>query len=368
MKHSDSLVNLAPALAAAQAEMPAVGFDSQNPFLKNQYASLGAVISVTRPILAKHGLSIVQFPASAPGIIKRDEPIDEKVPTSARIQTEREGIESIGVETVLLHQSGEWLAETLFIPIVKEKGKSTAQVSGSIISYLRRYAWSSVLGLYADEDDDGTGVQERGGYEPGGRFDDLPQDKPGQKGAPSSAPPAGKAPATPASGAGRPMVAELIKRLGPNLSEFVRCLQERDADGKGGVVLVNKQGIDKLPDAWASHFLKNWDNEIAMVDLWCAQNPPATGAYGPVEVPRDANLDPNSPDAPWRSFTIPWGQHKGTALAKVDKKVLFGFWANFTVETEYKGAPKKAETIAADTKFREMLDEAGKHYEFHVSN
>ncbi len=83
-----------------------------------------------------------------------------------------------------------------------------------------------------------------------------------------------------------------------------------------------------------------------------------------IEVPRDKNCDPNSPDAPWRSFPVPWGKQAGTQLAKMDKAALFGWWANYEVETEYNGKPKSAATIAKDTLFREMLDEAGKHYEF----
>ena len=46
------------------------------------------------------------------------------------------------------------------------------------------------------------------------------------------------------------------------------------------------------------------------------------------------------------------------------KNYLFGLWANYTVETEYKGKSKKPETIAKDKTFREMLDLAGAHYEF----
>jgi len=84
----------------------------------------------------------------------------------------------------------------------------------------------------------------------------------------------------------------------------------------------------------------------------------------PIEVPREENIDPNSPQAPWRTFPVPWGKHAGTPLAQLDKGVLFGFWANFEVETEFNGKPKRKETIEKDRKFRLMLDEAGKHYEF----
>lgn len=69
-------------------------------------------------------------------------------------------------------------------------------------------------------------------------------------------------------------------------------------------------------------------------------------------------------DAPWRSFVIPFGKMAGKTLAEVDKKFLYGFWAGYTVETEWNGKPKKAETIAKDRAFRVALDDAGRHYEF----
>jgi hypothetical protein len=130
MNKSESIVKLAGALAKAQAEMPVVKMNAQNPFLKNKYADLGAVIETSRPVLAKHGLSIVQ---SVIG----------------------DGLQ-IGVTTMLMHESGEWLQDTITLLLGEEKGKSSAQVAGSIISYLRRYSWASILGLYADEDTDGN--------------------------------------------------------------------------------------------------------------------------------------------------------------------------------------------------------------------
>jgi hypothetical protein len=127
---SESVKSLAAALAAAQAEMPSVLMNAVNPFLKNKFADLGAVIETSRPVLAKHRLSVTQFPIS-------------------------DG-DRIGVTTTLMHESGEWISQSVSLPLSDEKGKSAAQVAGSIITYLRRYSWSSVLGLYADEDTDGS--------------------------------------------------------------------------------------------------------------------------------------------------------------------------------------------------------------------
>ena len=129
MNKSESITKLAQALAKAQGEMPVVRMNSQNPFLKNKYADLGAVIETSRPVLAKHGLSVSQFPVSVG--------------------------ERVGVTTILLHDSGEWLEDTLTFSVTDSKGLSLAQASGVVISYARRYSWASVLGLYADEDVDG---------------------------------------------------------------------------------------------------------------------------------------------------------------------------------------------------------------------
>jgi len=122
--------NLATALSKAQGEMPAVKFDSKNPFLKNNYASLGAIIATSKPILAKHGLAVTQL-------------------------VYNEG-DQVGVETILMHSSGEHISTRISMATEAEKGKSAAQVAGSIITYLRRYSLSSILGLYADEDGDGN--------------------------------------------------------------------------------------------------------------------------------------------------------------------------------------------------------------------
>lgn len=130
MNKSESLAKLGDALSKAQGEFRAVKFDSTNPFLKNHFASLGALIDHTRPILAKYGLSVSQLTFGEGGVA--------------------------GVETILLHASGEYLANSMSMQVGEEKGKSTAQVAGSIITYLRRYSYASLLGLYADEDGDGN--------------------------------------------------------------------------------------------------------------------------------------------------------------------------------------------------------------------
>jgi hypothetical protein len=123
---SDTIQNLAAALAAFQGDMPAVALDAQNPFLKNRYASLAQIVKTCAPHLAKHGLAVCQMPTEW------------------------------GLVTRVLHTSGEWMQSCLPYPAAAdEKGKSPAQLMGSNITYMRRYAYSAVLGIVADEDNDG---------------------------------------------------------------------------------------------------------------------------------------------------------------------------------------------------------------------
>lgn len=129
MNHSDSIANLAVALAQAQAELPSVPLDGHNSFNNTRYSTLKKTMETARPILAKHGLAVTQIVISSE--------------------------DRIGIETVLLHSSGEWISNTATVPTVDEKGKSAAQVVGSTISYLRRYAFAAIVGLYTDEESDG---------------------------------------------------------------------------------------------------------------------------------------------------------------------------------------------------------------------
>ncbi|HEY9173801.1 MAG TPA: ERF family protein [Verrucomicrobiae bacterium] len=157
MTKSETITHLATALAKAQAEMPVAVFDATNPFLKSKYASLGSVIQASRPILAKHKLSLVQFPISGPnlGLGNGTDGTNGTNGSGAHGVTRPTG-DYIGVESILTHESGEFVAERILIPLTEEKGKSKVQSAGSTLTYLRRYSWASILGMYSDEDSDGS--------------------------------------------------------------------------------------------------------------------------------------------------------------------------------------------------------------------
>lgn len=128
MKTSESITNIAKALAQFQGEVTNPKYTADNPFYKSKYTPLQDVISHIRPALAKSGLSVLQSPYSEDG-------------------------ESITVTTLLMHSSGEWIESD---PLTMRAEKITAQGAGSIITYARRYALSAILGIASEDDDDGN--------------------------------------------------------------------------------------------------------------------------------------------------------------------------------------------------------------------
>lgn len=129
MLHSDQMNEIATALSKAQKSIKGADKSASNPFFKSKYADLGSIIEAAREALTDNGLSVSQCPFS----------------TENRI----------GVETMLLHSSGQWIISAIDLPMGDERGKSNAQVLGSIITYLRRYSYAAMVGVYADDDNDG---------------------------------------------------------------------------------------------------------------------------------------------------------------------------------------------------------------------
>lgn len=134
IEHSQTFVELAKALCAAQAEMTSATKDAANPHFKSRYATLDAVIDAVRPAMAKNGLSFIQPPGTL---------TDEGLP----------------ITTMLMHTSGEFMRSTLHVPVVQR----TPQGIGSCISYGRRYSLMAILGIAAADDDDGEAAMGRNG-------------------------------------------------------------------------------------------------------------------------------------------------------------------------------------------------------------
>lgn len=126
-----SVALVSEALVKCQGAIKAAEFDATNPFFKSKYATLGSVIAASREALFKAGLAVLQVPT-----IEGDK---------------------VSVHTRLVHCSGQSLdCGVMSLPLEGNDRNSDAQVAGSILTYLKRYAWASVLGIYADSDDDGN--------------------------------------------------------------------------------------------------------------------------------------------------------------------------------------------------------------------
>lgn len=124
---SDEINELAAALVNAQGEFRAIPKTDTNPFFKSKYAGLASVVETASPVLEKNGLAVSQF-----------------------ISYEAGGGDTL--TTWLIHKSGQYLCDTMKLKL----GKEDAQGQGSAVTYARRYAYMAVLGLVADEDDDGN--------------------------------------------------------------------------------------------------------------------------------------------------------------------------------------------------------------------
>ena len=100
-----------------------------NPFFKSKYADLSSVVQAIKEPFANHGLSYVQFPIEDGG--------------------------RVGIETILMHESGEWLSNSFTVQLTKQD----AQGAGSAITYCRRYGLQAVAGI-PSEDDDGNAASK----------------------------------------------------------------------------------------------------------------------------------------------------------------------------------------------------------------
>lgn len=122
---------LAAALVAAMAEIKNPQFDKVNTGVGRgfQYASLGALLGAVKPVLAKHGLGVVQ---------------------AFRDYGDGSGC----VETTLVHETGESMS-TVSPPFALDPNP---QKTGAWVTYYRRYMLSGMLGVLGDEDDDAEAI------------------------------------------------------------------------------------------------------------------------------------------------------------------------------------------------------------------
>ena len=127
MKTSESIIELAKAMAAFQGEVKQPTKDGNNPHFRSSYVTLDGVVAAVTETASKHGLSFMQFPIN-------------------------DG-ERIGVKTLVMHTSGEFIESE---PVYSMPMKKDPQAAGSVITYLKRYSLAAIFGITSDVDDDGN--------------------------------------------------------------------------------------------------------------------------------------------------------------------------------------------------------------------
>jgi hypothetical protein len=126
MEKSEQINELASALSKAQGVIIPASKDADNPFFKSKYADLASVWEVARKPLADNGLSIVQLPSAEGNIVT--------------------------LKSIIMHSSGQYITSDLTM-VAKD---ASPQAIGSCITYERRYALSSIVGIASEIDDDGN--------------------------------------------------------------------------------------------------------------------------------------------------------------------------------------------------------------------
>lgn len=124
------------ALADFQQEVPAIHKETKG--YGYSYANLAQIFEAINPLLKKHNLGFTQ-------LIQGDY-INTKIFST---------------------KTGDFLESNIDIPQgVVLKGMNEFQVMGSAITYLRRYALSSALGLVTDIDNDANSMDKKPTYQP----------------------------------------------------------------------------------------------------------------------------------------------------------------------------------------------------------
>ena len=124
---SNDITKLIEAQMKLTDEFSKIKKDSQGQF---KYTSMDYLLPKIKPIMKKHGITFMQAPIGNDGMI--------------------------GVKTIWMHKSGQYIISNVSVPIDTNTRVSSYQSAGQAITYLRRYALLSHLNLASSSDDDGA--------------------------------------------------------------------------------------------------------------------------------------------------------------------------------------------------------------------
>ena len=127
MKQSENITELLAVLEEVQAEMPTMPKNSQAYGYK--YTDLDTITQTIKPILHNHALAYMQS-------------IGSTMQGQATLTTR------------LFNSNGQYIEDTVALPIITNTKNNEAQTLGMSITYMRRYALCAMLGITSEEDVD----------------------------------------------------------------------------------------------------------------------------------------------------------------------------------------------------------------------
>lgn len=129
MNTSESINEIAAALAKAQAKIRNPAKNKVNPHFKSKYADLADGLDVIRPALSEQGIAFIQ----------RTEVVDD----------------GVILRTRLIHSSGQWIESTY--PVSK---MTQHQQMGAALTYAKRQSLFALVGVCGDDDLDGEDIKD----------------------------------------------------------------------------------------------------------------------------------------------------------------------------------------------------------------
>lgn len=133
-KASPELDKIGPALVAAQKVLINPDKNAKNPHFGNRYADLGISLEAAQTAFNKNDIAIIQVFAPAP-------------------------VGVVALTTLLIHKSGQYIGGTATVPLDRDN----AQGYGSAATYAKRYGVQSIIGMAAEDDDDGEAASSTKG-------------------------------------------------------------------------------------------------------------------------------------------------------------------------------------------------------------
>lgn len=240
------------AIAACAAEVPVVERDATGDLGNRsyKYATLASMVRAIQPVMAKHGLGVVQPP----------------------VQRVIDGTLHAGCRTILLHESGDQVESELLLPI-QGSGNGIQQI-GSTVSYARRYAYPFAV-VDDESDDDGRAAQGR-------------QERP--SGPRSEAP---RQPRDPASPITQKQLGRLMGKIRARAAGDDTLMQTIAEQAKDAVGFPQEASVKQLPKGIYEgfcDFVDNWQPEVNPEPAPEDESQEPAGMF-PEDLPSDQELE-----------------------------------------------------------------------------